>query len=123
MTSTIILSGAFSALRDTAKRFSVGALTAAAGGLSGNAVKAAGGSATTTALAKGAAEVGTLTTAGAGIEGRLPHPQESVDAAFFVGGIHGVTKGINVAQDPVPKLREIYAKTGRAPKEVARLVQ
>lgn len=88
---------------ETLKGAAVGALTAASGGLA-KPVAGAGG-----ALM---AELGTMTTAGAAMQGRLPDAQEFVDGAILLGGMHLATGGLPT------KLREIYAKTGERPEEV-----
>lgn len=57
------------------------------------------------------AEITTMTTVGAALEGRLPDRNEFIDAAIALGGAHGL---IHVA----PKLYNIYRNTGMRPSEV-----
>lgn len=57
-------------------------------------------------------EVATMTTLGAALEGHAPEPQDFIDAAILVGGMHAV---MHVS----PKLRRTYAKTGVKPEELA----
>jgi len=67
------------------------------------------------ALAKGAAatgaELATMTTTAAALEGHLPSAQDFMDNAIFLGGLKG-------AVALAPKLRAIYAETGKPPAEV-----
>lgn len=88
---------------ETLKGAAVGALTSGAGMLA-KPVAGVGG-----ALL---AELGTMTTAGAAMQGRLPDAQEFVDGAILLGGMHLATGGVPT------KLREIYAKTGERPEEI-----
>ncbi len=81
----------------------VGALTAGTGAI----VKPLAGA----AVGLGA-ELTTMTTAGAAMEGRLPQPQEFIDGAVLLGGFH-------LASGTLPgKLRSIYANTGERPADV-----
>lgn len=91
---------------DAAKAGTVGALT----GVAGAVVKPVG-------MAAGlGAELATMTTAGAAMQGRLPEAQDFVDGAVLIGGFHA-------AADVLPaKLREIYRKTGERPEQVAEAV-
>jgi len=101
----------------------VGALTSGTGAVVGKAVAplaegaVAGGriSATTARIATGTAtagaEVGTMTVAPALLEGRLPEPEDFMNAALLVGGLRGA--GVVAG-----KLRAIYAKTGVEPIQV-----
>jgi len=57
------------------------------------------------------AEVATMVSVGAGLEGRVPEPEEFVDGAIIVGGMKGTMKMAS-------KLRQTYAKTGAHPHEV-----
>ena len=63
-----------------------------------------------------------MPTTAAGIEGRLPEPHEFVDAAILVGGIHAAG-GLRHVPEVVPKLRDIYAKTGKDPIAVAQAAE
>jgi hypothetical protein len=100
-----VASGAF---LDTAKGF----LTGAATGGAGKAVGAVGGP----AVAQLAAEVATMVTAGAALEGRIPEPHEFIDAAIIVGGLRG-------ARATARAIGETYARTGVTPPEVVRDMQ
>jgi len=59
------------------------------------------------------AEVSTMVTMGAALEGRVPEPQEFVDAAIVIGGLKGSGR-------IVTKLHSVYAKTGKRPTEVVK---
>lgn len=71
------------------------------------------------------AEVATMTAAGAAFEGRVPDVQEFADAALLVGGLHAATATaravgrVRASFDLAGKLRDIYARTGKRPAEVA----
>lgn len=86
---------------DALKQGTVGALTAGVGA----AAKPLG------ALAATGAEIGTMTTASAALQGKLPEPEDFLNAAIMVGGMHaaGVVSG---------RLREVYAQTGVRPEQV-----
>ncbi|MDK2957903.1 MAG: hypothetical protein PWQ57_3401 [Desulfovibrionales bacterium] len=58
------------------------------------------------------AEIAAMTTVSAGLEGRVPEPQEFMDAAVLLGGAH-------LAGKVSGKLRTIYSRTGKRPVEVA----
>lgn len=91
-----------------------GGVTGAATVLSGGVAKALLPAAAPLAariLAPTAAEVATMTTVGHALEGKLPEPQDFLDAAILIGGLKG---SIAVA----PKLRAIYAQTGKRPEQV-----
>jgi len=95
---------------NTVRDAEVGALTSLTGLRAGQGI--APGTSKLVAGAKVAgAEVGTMTVAPALLEGRLPEPEEFVNAAIMVGGLHGAT---HVAG----KLMTIYEKTGMRPEEV-----
>ncbi len=84
------------------------------GGVVGAATAGVGALAKPVAGAMGslAAELTTMTTAGAAMEGRLPQPQEFIDGAVMLGGFHLATGGLPT------KLRNIYANTGERPTEI-----
>ncbi len=67
------------------------------------------------ALAKGVAatgaELATMTTTAAALEGHLPSAQDFMDNAILLGGLKG-------AVALVPKLRAVYGATGKTPGEV-----
>ena len=50
------------------------------------------------------------------LEWRLPQPEEFLDMAVLMGMMHGAGKAAD-------KLKEIYARTGKTPGEVARDIQ
>lgn len=82
------------------------------GGITGAATTATGGAAAVAGpLAKFGAELATMTTVGAGLEGHAPHAQDFIDGALVLGGMHGVGM---VSE----KLRNIYAATGERPETV-----
>ncbi len=85
---------------EAVKGGTVGALTAGAGMVAKPGMQAL------------AAELTTMTTAGAAMEGRLPQPQEFLDGAVMLGGFHLATGGLPT------KLRNIYAETGERPAEI-----
>ena len=118
----IYLSAIPDALASGAKGAVIGAATGGAGKLAGIGATAAGLGTVGTGAATVAAEVATMPTAGAALEGRLPHPQEFVDAALLVGAMHSIS-GVRHAPKIVPKIRDIYAKTGKMPEEVAQAAQ
>lgn len=103
---------------DTMKSAVVGGATAGAG----SAVKAFAPIAqplvkTTAQLAS---EIGTMVTIGKALEGQAPKAQDFIDAAILVGGMHGA----NVAGEMIAgKIRNIYAKTGIKPEQVAEHAQ
>lgn len=118
----IYLSAIPDALASGAKGAVIGAATGGAGKLAGIGATAAGLGTVGTGVATAAAEVATMPTAGAAFEGRLPHPQEFVDAALLVGAMHSIS-GVRHAPEIVPKIRDIYAKTGKTPEEVAQAAE
>lgn len=58
-----------------------------------------------------ASEVAAMTTAGAAVQGKIPEPQDFLDTAILVGGMHGAMK---VASN----VRSTFAKTGLKPAEI-----
>lgn len=62
-------------------------------------------------VATTAAEVTALTTVGKGLEGKLPEPQDFLDAGVLLFGAKGAALGAG-------KLRAIYTATGKTPIEV-----
>lgn len=94
----------------------VGAATGGVGKAVGIGAKAVGFGAATKTTAQLTSEVATMTTLGKAIEGETPQPQDFIDAAILVGGMHGA--GVVSS-----KLRGIYAKTGVKPSEIAQRAQ
>lgn len=60
------------------------------------------------------AELAAMTTTGAALEGHLPNPQDFVDGAILMGGLHGISHFVT----PESKLQNITAKTGEVPADV-----
>jgi hypothetical protein len=116
------LGGLLETLKATGKGGVVGAATGGAGVLAGKGLAAVGASAPVASIGRAAAEVAAMPTSAGALEGRLPHPQEFVDAALFIGVMRGVN-GIRAVPGIVPKLRDIYTKLGKGPEEVARAAQ
>ncbi len=69
------------------------------------------GGAVAKGLAATGAELATMTTTAAALEGHLPSAQDFMDNAILLGGLKGA---VHVAG----KLRNIYAETGKTPGEV-----
>ena len=109
-------------LGSAAKGAVIGGLTGGAGVVAGRGAAMLGATAGMQTAASLAAETATMPTAAAGIEGRLPEPHEFVDAAILVGGLHAAG-GIRHVPEMVPKLRDIYAKTGKDPIAVAQAAE
>jgi hypothetical protein len=70
-------------------------------------------------LPKLGTEATTMTGVSAGLEGRLPTPQDFVDSAMLIVGFHGLTNAGKV----VKNVKDIWVKTGMEPKEIVREVQ
>jgi len=89
----------------------VGAATAGVGG------KVAGivGQTAAPTIAKTSAqllsEVATMTTVGSALNGKVPEPQEFLDAALLVGGLHAAGALPKMSK----KIGNLYAKTGQDP--------
>lgn len=95
---------------ETNKSGFIGALTAGAGKGAGAFLKNAGPVFKTTA--EKSAEIATMTTAGAALNGELPKRQDFIDGAILVGGL-------SAAGTVAGKLRKHHAKTGKNPLELA----
>ncbi len=67
--------------------------------------------------AKIAAEVTTMTTVGAALEGHLPSKRDFLEGAILVAGMHGVMATPKLSL----KLMKIYEKTGVKPEQVAEM--
>jgi hypothetical protein len=102
---------------DTAKSWVTGAATGAAGAGVGAAAGTVPGAIADWALpgsmqaAKTAAEVATMTTVGAAMEGHAPAAMDFANAAIVLGGVHFAGVG-------AVKLRDLYAQTGITPSAV-----
>lgn len=98
-------------LKQAGKEGLIGGLTAGAGKIAQIEMAAVGATAKVAGAAALTAEGGMLVVAPATLEGRLPEPQDFVDAAILLGGLKGATVTAG-------KLMNIYAKTGKTPIEV-----
>ena len=113
--------------REFAARLMATSWEAIKGGTTGLAANLTGGLVSPVAgkLAGAASELVAMTTVGAALEGRLPQPQEFLDGALMVGGLHGLGHVLGPADRvgtvktkinaPETKLQNIYAATGEAP--------
>jgi hypothetical protein len=116
-----------SVLWETTKEGGIGVLTAGAGSKVGKLVApviddaaAPIVSKVAARLAQPTAEIATMTTAGAAIEGRLPNAEDFTVSALTVATINGVTKAATGGTKQVSKkMRQIYAETGITPDQVA----
>jgi hypothetical protein len=107
-----------SALWEGSKQGVVGGLTGGAGLVAGKVVTPIAGS-LTARLAPTVAEIATMTTAGAAIEGHLPNAEDFTVAGLMVATIHGLTKvGVGGSKHVSQKMRKIYAETGIRPEQV-----
>lgn len=95
---------------ETTKAGIVGGATGGAGIVAKGVLPVVAGP-VTRALVPTAAQIGTMATVGKGLEGQLPEPQDFLDAALVIGGLHGA--GVVAG-----KLRTVYARTGKQPAEV-----
>jgi hypothetical protein len=110
---------------NTIKAGGIGAATAGVGGKVAKVVapvlsKSTAPVAQTVAarLAQPAAEIATMTTMGAALEGELPDAEDFTVAGLMVATIHGVTKVAGSSSAVSKKMRSIYAKTGVKPEQV-----
>lgn len=100
----------------TLKGAAIGGLTAGVGGAVGKVTVGVAAPAIAKTTAQLMAEVTTMTTVGAALDGRVPEPHEFIDGAILVGGMRGAVAGAS-------RLRAMYAKTGAPPAEVVQEVQ
>ncbi len=117
-------------LKQTAKEGVVGAATFGVGGavarVTGKALAPAIGETITVpsarmaiGTAQTAAEIGTMVVTPAALEGRLPEPEDFVNAAIVVGFAKGAIGAGNAGVNAVrARLHDIYAKTGVRPEQV-----
>ena len=105
-------------LEEGGKGFIVGAATGGAGKTAATAAEMAEASAFVKKLAVGGSEVATMTSVGAGLEGRVPTPREFAVAAVALGAMKGAAKSAGELVSTVKKLKEIYAETGTHPSKV-----
>ncbi len=80
-----------------------GVATEITGGLAGGYVGTVG---------KAATEAATMATVSSALEGHLPEPDDFINGAIMIGGFHAISAA-------VPKIQQIYSKTGLKPEEVA----
>ena len=99
-------------LKQAGKEGVIGMFTAGAGKAAQVGSVAAGLGAKGTVAAVTGAELGALTVTPAALEGRMPEPQDFLDAAVLLVGLKGATHGAT-------KLMEVYKATGKTPLEVA----
>jgi len=95
----------------TAKGATIGAFTGGAGGKTAQVATQVGLGSATKFTAVTAAEVTTMVTVAHALEGELPDADDFLDGAILLAGFKG---SIATAS----KLRSIYARTGKTPKEV-----
>ncbi len=99
-----------------------GAATAGAGGIAAKAV-AGVASPIVRAAAPTAAEIFAMTNVGKAMEGEVAGVNDYIDAAILVTGFKGLVASAGELTGPTKKvagkLMDLYAKTGRNPKEVA----
>lgn len=81
------------------------------GAITGLATEITGGGYNGT-VSKMAAEASTMAFVSSGLEGHLPSVDDFTNGALLVAGLHGVSTAL-------PKMHEIYAKTGLKPEDVA----
>ena len=113
--------------REFAARLMATSWEAIKGGTTGAATALTGGIVSPVAgkMAGAASELVAMTTVGAALEGRLPQPQEFLDGALMVGGLHalghvaGPADRVGTVETkinaPETKLQNIYAATGETP--------
>lgn len=103
---------------ETGKSAAVGFATAGVG--KGVGLGMAGASGTVRGLSVAGSEVATMTLAGAAMNGEVPEPEHFLEAAILIGAFHATGK---VTEPIAGKLRDIYARTGVKPSEVAQDAQ
>ena len=94
----------------TAKDAAIGGVSAGVGGAVGKLATPLIGEGLGKVASVGA-ELGTMTTMPAAMEGRMPEPEDFMNAAILAVGMHAATGAAS-------KLREIYAKTNIPPSDV-----
>lgn len=99
-------------LNDTNKAGALGVATAGVGGATAAKLGQTALKPFAQSAGKLAAEIGTMTTAGAALDERLPSWDDLVHNALFVGALHGVSSTFRNAS-------ELYARTGVDPVESA----
>ena len=100
---------------EATKAGGLGVATFGAGKVVGGAVGGAIGSRAGT-LSTMATEVGVMTTLGAAMEGHSPEPDDFINNALLIGGLHGVGLGAK-------NLRRLYAEKGVRPAEVVEMAK
>lgn len=102
---------------ETAKQAAVGAAAGGAGVVAGKVVGPAAGK-IVSKIAPPTAEIATMTTVGAALEGEMPSAEDFTVAAGMVAVIHGIAKVGGGTKHVSKKLRDIYAETGIKPEQV-----
>lgn len=106
-------------LWNTGKQAAVGALTVGAG-KAAEAVTPITASALAAFGVKTGAELATLTTASAAMQGKLPTLEDAVDGAVLLGTFHGVVKTAGYVHSTTSNLLSNWAKTDQAPVDAIR---
>jgi len=96
---------------NTAKSYVTGAATVGAAGIAGKTLAPLAAPGIAKSIGVTSAEIATMTTVGAALEGHAPRAQDFVDAAIVVGGL-------KAAGTVAGKVRKVYSKTGVKPSEV-----
>ncbi len=96
-----------SAVLETLKGEAVGVATATVGQ-------------TVTPLLKLPAEVATMTTLSSLLEGEMPEPQDFIDGALLIGGLHVAIKAPKIISPVEKKLTQIYSKKNLRPEAVVK---
>lgn len=102
----------------TAKQAVVGGLTMGAGKGAEALTPSLG--AVAQAATKTSAELATMTTAGAAVQGKLPTVEDVVDAAILVGGMHGAIHGGAAIHETASNILGNWAKTDQTPADAVR---
>lgn len=97
---------------DSMKSAVIGGATAGIGGKVAQAIGATAAHALVKTAAQTGSEIATMTTVGKALEGQMPNLQDFTEAAILVGGLHAT--GVLSS-----KLKDVYAKTGIHPSDVA----
>lgn len=104
------------------KAGTVGAATEGLGNIAGQAAPVA-----QAALAKTAAQLGTMTVLGKAMDGQVPKLQDFAEGGLLMAGLHGVVSTVadmpETAKNIQGKLQEIYAQTGIKPSDVVMQAQ
>ncbi len=96
---------------EAAKGGVIGAATVGIGGAVAKALAPRVAPAIAKTSAELASEVLTMTTVGAALEGQMPEPEEFIDAAIIIGGMHAIGMAST-------KARRMYVEKGMKPAEL-----